>query len=28
VPTTSETDRCFRLWLAGLIRAHSPRREG
>ena len=24
LPATSETDRSFRLWLAGLIRAHSP----
>jgi len=23
LPATSETDRSFRLWLAGLIRAHS-----
>ena len=25
LPATSETDRSFRLWLAGLIRAHSAR---
>ena len=25
LPATSETDRSFRLWLAALIRAHSPK---
>jgi len=28
LPATCETDRGFRRWLAALIRAHSPRREG
>jgi TetR/AcrR family transcriptional regulator, repressor for neighboring sulfatase len=28
LPATSETDRCFRLWLAALIRAHSRQKEG
>jgi hypothetical protein len=26
LPATSDTDRCFRLWLAALIRAHSAQR--
>jgi len=28
LPATGETDRCFRLWLATLIRARSPQKEG
>jgi AcrR family transcriptional regulator len=28
LPATSETDRGFRRWLAGLIRAHSTQKEG
>ncbi len=28
LPATSETDRCFRLWLAALIRARSTQKEG
>jgi TetR/AcrR family transcriptional regulator, repressor for neighboring sulfatase len=27
LPATSETDRCFRFWLAALIRAHSTQKE-